>query len=60
MKFTNSKAAERFWAFGWNEETNKKIKNQSSKEYWNEGNHSSETAIIANTEWVSALLVRNT
>ena len=27
MKFTDSKAAERFWVFGRNEETNKKIKN---------------------------------
>ena len=33
MKLTNSKAAELFWAFGRNEGTNKKMKNQSSKEY---------------------------
>ena len=41
MTFTNSKAAELFWAFGRksNEGMNKKIKNQSFKEYWNEGNH---------------------
>ena len=34
MKFTNSMAAERFWTFGCNEGTNKKIrKHQSFKEY---------------------------
>ena len=34
MKFTNSMAAELFWAFGRNEEINKKIrKHQSFKEY---------------------------
>ena len=59
MKFTDSKAAKLFWVFGRNEETNKKNK-KSSKEYWNEGNHWSERAIIANTDWVTTLLVRNT
>ena len=34
MKFTKSMAAERFWTFGCNEGTNKKIrKHQSFKEY---------------------------
>ena len=33
MKLTNSEAAELFRAFGHNERTNKKIKNQSPWEY---------------------------
>ena len=55
MKFTNSKAAELFWVFGRNEGTDKKIKNQSSKEYWKERNHESERVIIANADWVTRL-----
>ena len=54
-------AAEHFWMFGGNEGTNKKIrKHQSFKEYWNEGNRYSKRVIMANTEWVTALLVCNT
>ena len=54
-------AAELLWAFGGNEGTNKKIrKHQSLKEYWNEGNQLSKRVIIANTDWVTALLVCNT
>ena len=61
MKFTNSMATELFRAFGHNEGTNKNMrKHQSFKEYWNEGNHESKWVIIANTDWVTTLLVCNT
>ena len=44
-------AAERFWVFHHNEGTNKKTrKHQSLKEYLNEVNIYSKTAIIANTD----------
>ena len=49
------------WGFDHNEGMSKKIrKHHSFKEYWNEGYQLVIIVIIANTDWVTTLLVCNT